>query len=328
MRARRWLMAVLIAGCVGSQDDPSQVHDLRVLGVEMDPPEMMLTPPMGTSCFTLFAALAQLAGGGGGDAGVDLALIAPFLRPVDMTWLIEDPDGGGRDISYDVSACSDTSDLTCRHDGGFVALTSGTTQAGELEYANVLAAQVVPDGGPLLIGAFENDPYKGLGGIRVPVVIHLTAGDEEIYAQKLMVYSCQAFPDMMANQQPVLPGMTVNGVEMPDAGRLMLRGTDAPLMFAPDDFTALQEQYVEPSFDLKEVHLVESWKVSYYATVGRFGSATLGGTDFTGTTDIQINQWHPGHDGGIPETDVDFWFVVRDGRGGESWIQRGAHYIP
>src|SRR4051794_15934495 len=107
---KRLLMVLVLAGGGGSQDDPSQVHDLRVLAAQMNPPEIMVTPPMGTSCFGLFGGLAQ-AFSGGSDAGLGALLpILPFLQPVNMTWLIEDPDGGGRDIAYDIAACASTSD--------------------------------------------------------------------------------------------------------------------------------------------------------------------------------------------------------------------------
>jgi hypothetical protein len=328
MNARRLLLALAIAGCVGSQDDPSQVHDLRVLGVQMDPPEIMIVPPAKSSCFGLFGGLA--AAFSGGDAGLStLAPILPYLQPVNITWLIEDPDGGDRDISYDISACASVDDLTCTGDAGYIGLTSGTTKAGELKFSDALATEQASDGGGyLLLNVFNNDLYKGLGGIRVPVVIHLKAGDEEIYAQKLMVYSCQILPGMKANLQPVLPGVRINDVDWPDGVTQPISGHDAPLLVSPKDYLSLQEDYVVPSFELKPVNLTESWKISYYTTLGRFDSSTLGGTDFTGSTDIQINTWHPGHDGGVPEQDVDFWFVVRDGRGGESWLQRKAHYTP
>lgn len=327
---RRLAALLLLVGCIGSQDDPSQVHDLRVLGVQMDPPEIMLMPPKGVSCFGLFGALAE-AFSGGGDGGTPMIPPAVFayLQPVKMTWLIEDPDGGGRDINYEIRACASVSDLTCNGDAGYVQLASGTTQPGELHYSNVLATQSPTDGGgPLLLNVLNNDTYKGLGGIRVPVVIHVQAGEEEIFAQKLMVYSCQIFPDMKPNVQPKLPGITIRGEEWKEGVTKLIKGSDGPPRIEPMDFTMAEEDYVVPSFSLTEVHLHESWKVSYAATVGRFSPSTTGGTDFSGTTDLQITDWRPGNDGGIAEQDVDFWFIVRDGRGGESWLQRQAHYIP
>jgi len=35
------LVAVLSSACLGPQDDPSQLHDLRVIGASFDPPELM-----------------------------------------------------------------------------------------------------------------------------------------------------------------------------------------------------------------------------------------------------------------------------------------------
>jgi hypothetical protein len=339
--ARAGLVVLCVAGCVGAQDDPSQVHDMRVLGVQMSPPEIMITPPPKASCFELFGGLAASLGGadGGTDAGNPLQqilpIIGPYLFPVETTWLIEDPDGGGRDISWELRACARQDDLTCSGDAGFVILDAGTTKPGELRYVTGFGLDALPakgdqpdGGGFLLLDVIANDIYKGLGGFRVPLVMHLKAGSEEIFAQKLMVYSCQIFPDMKANVLPELPGMKLNGVDWPQDGGLTLHSADAPFRVTPYDFTALEESYGVPSFDLHEVHLQESWKVSYYTSVGHMGPNTLGGEDFTGGTDIQVSTWLPGHDGGIAEQDVDFWFVARDGRGGESWLSRRAHYVP
>jgi hypothetical protein len=100
----------------------------------------------------------------------------------------------------------------------------------------------------------------------------------------------------------------------------------------PDDFSALEEDYVVPAFDLKPVHLHESWKFSWETTYGRFAPTTSGGTDFTGALAKPRSEWIPRNDDGgthvLVEQDVGFWIVVRDGRGGESWIHRVAHFVP
>jgi hypothetical protein len=66
------LLVAAFTSCVGPTDDPSQVHDLRVLAADAEPPELMAT-----SCSS--DPTAQLG----------------FLRPVRVRWLIADPNGQG-----------------------------------------------------------------------------------------------------------------------------------------------------------------------------------------------------------------------------------------
>jgi hypothetical protein len=343
---KRALLLLVLAGCLGPQDDPSQVHDLRVIATRFDPPEIMAP-----SC-------AGLIGGGGLggvldggvmlDAGMmlqppNLLALAAFAQPIQMKWLVLDPQE--RDISYDLRACADPSDLTCDSDGGWVEVQSGTMKPGTLALSSPIGASFLTgsiatflsgDGGqPLLFAVVQNDPYKGLGGFRMPVVLHVTAGDEQVFAQKLMVYSCRFFDDQKANVQPIIPGLSVMGDEWPeslDGGptRSFSLG-NGQIEMDPDDFSALEEDYVVPSFALKPVHLHESWKFSWFTSLGRFSPTTSGGTDFTGAVSRPRSNWLPRLDGGtaaLVETDVDFWIVVRDGRGGESWIERKAHFTP
>lgn len=320
------LIAVACAACVGPQDDPSQLRDLRVIGASFSPPEIMAP-----SCAGLLGAVA--------DGGMpNLSAFFSFAAPVELKWLVIDPLN--REISYDLRACTNTFDLECDDDGGWAPLASGTMRAGELKHTLPLGLTAVTgslfDGGTSLIAAVvSNDTYKGLGGIRVPVVLHLTAGTEQMFAQKLMVYSCKLFDDQKVNVQPVTPGVTYLGVHWPeslDGGpTLNIKLGNAELEMEPTDFSALEEDYVVPSLMLKPVRLRESWKFSWYTSLGRFSPVTSGGTDFSGMLSKPKSTWLPRMDGGtsaLVETDVDFYIVVRDGRGGESWIQRRAHFVP
>ncbi|MBL8955541.1 MAG: hypothetical protein JNK82_32500 [Myxococcaceae bacterium] len=327
---KRLILIVAVAACTGPQDDPSQVFDLRVIGASFSPPEVMAP-----SCQGLIGGIAD-----GGSGGALAAFIA-FAVPIELKWLVLDPNGGGRDITYELRACANPGDLECDDEGDWLPLTQGTMKPGELSYTVPLATTFLSgslfDGGqPLLLEVINQDQFRGFGGIRVPVVLHVKAGDEEVFAQKLMVYNCRFFEDQLVNVQPVIPGVTVNGREWPeslDGGptiNLSLSG-EREFEMAPIDFAPLEEEYVVPSFMLEPVRLKESWKFSWHASLGRFSSPTTGGTDFTGRVGEPESSWLPRIDGGTAGlfvTDVDFWFVVRDGRGGASWITRKAHFAP
>lgn len=299
------LAAVLSSGCVGPTDDPSQVHDLRVLAASFEPPELMAS-----SCTS--DALAQIA----------------FVRPVKLKTLIADPAGEGREIAYTITACANVNDRKCENENDFIELAAGTTQAGVLEHSFVLAANLLPDNVPLLQETVIQDTYKGLGGVRVPVVVKLSAGEELIYAQKLMVYSCRFFADQKPNVNPVLPGVLLDGQEWPEGAVRTLSGT-APFVLESIDFSDREEDYVVPSFGLEPVYLREAWKVAWHATLGRFSSSETGGIDFAGEGERHRNEWSPGPSGVVTdEKDVTFTFVVRDGRGGISWLTRTARWVP
>jgi hypothetical protein len=300
----------LLVRCVGPTDDSTQVHDLRVLAATFDPPEIMSPDCTNQQITTFF-----------------------FLQPIKMKFLIADPKGDGRDIDYTVSACANVNDHKCEDEGDFATLDAGTTQAGEFNFKATLATIILdPDGGsptPLLQETISQDLYKGLGGVRVPVNLHLTAGDEQVYAQKLMVYSCKFFADQKANVNPVLPGMNLDGQPWDEGVTRTLSG-NAPFVMEPPDFSDREEDYIVPSFSLDPINLHEAWKISWHATLGKFSSTETGGVDFSGEGEKHRNEWAPRTEDVIAgqEQDVTFTFVARDGRGGIGWIQRTAHWIP
>ena len=162
----------------------------------------------------------------------------------------------------------------------------------------------------------------------MPVVLELSASDthEKIYAQKLMVYTCQFFPEMKQNLTPVLPGLKFDGDPWPEGDVKKVKGKqEFPMV--PEDFTALEETYVVPSLELKPVNLTESWKVTWLTTSGTMSPYNTGGTDLAGQTSRHNAKWRPDQTA-TEAQDVDFYFVVRDGRGGSSWLRRSVRWEP
>jgi hypothetical protein len=317
MRLSPSALAVLAAAtaCVNGVDQRSDVHDLRVLGVKTEPPELMSD---GGCNFQDPLAFQQA--------------VSTWSMPVTYTALIADPLGGGRPIQYELWACGDPNDLTCADAGQRATLATGTTDAGaSLDTEVVLqlgpngpGTALDTDGGFLLLDVEQNDPYHGLGGIRMPLVLHVKAGTEEIFAQKLMIFSCQFFPDMKPNQNPQLRGFLLGGLPWPeDGGSVQGSGN---IQVQADNISDLEESYSVVAFDLSEVHLTESWIIDWYTTLGSFSPDETGGTDFAGNQDPHSTAWSVGS--GSPDAGVRFWFVVRDGRGGMSWEKQFLNYSP
>jgi hypothetical protein len=350
MRRPVFLIALFTGACVGSLDTASHVHDLRVLAASLEPPEIM----------------APMSPDASGPFPCDPSSLALYGAPLQYTALIADPQGAGRSIEYELSACADLGDLTCSNPGEVVPLARGSTRTNgapstELSltiapgltlltdagsqvdlpgpYGGLLSDAGLP-GVPLLAKVLSHDPNFGLGGFRMPLVLRVMAsgdaGTEVVYAQKVMVYSCQFFPDMKPNHTPHLPGIRVESLpqedggafEWPEDGILSWSGTDS-LQLATDDISALEESYVVPSYDLTPVHFTEAWQVDWFGTVGQFGPEETGAyNSFNGQPDPNRTAWMPGSGADAPDGGVTFWFVVRNGRGGESWTERHLHYIP
>lgn len=331
MRALALVLVVALLGsaCVEAEDNPSTLHDLRVIGMRFEPPEVLIP---GCNPQLLVGAAASAADAGSIQLPPQFQqLLALYAgKPLQFTALISDENGGGRELDYRLLACANRGDRQCDNDGDFVVLRTGKTTAGELKAVVAPGVQLLDDGNatPLLLEVIQQDTFKGLGGVRVPVVLELSAPDtgELIYAQKLMVYACQFFPEMKQNVTPVLPGILWKGEPWPEDEVKEHSGSEeVPL--SPMDFSALEESYVVSSLALQPVQLVEAWKVTWMTTLGTMSGYTTGGTGFVGDPGRHNIKWKPGQKVTEPR-DVTLWFVVRDGRGGNSWTSRRVRWTP
>ncbi len=288
--------------CVDVEDQPSRVQDFRVLGVATEPPELMAS-----ACEITTQTLDELS------------------EEVTYRTLLVDPKGEGRPIQYTLWACADTEDRRCENTANRVLLSEGSTVAGELAINVRPGASTLAEDVPLLQRVQELDPYRGLGGLRMPLVLRVQAGDEVVYAQKLMVFWCPAVEGMQVNVQPRIPGLRVDDVAWPEDAPLELRGP-GPFVVTSEDVTALQETYVVPGLRLEAVTLRESWEMSWHTTLGEFAPQETGGSTFGGQEGRHRTEWEP--PSGAEAQEVTFWVVVRDGRGGSSWVVRRALWSP
>jgi hypothetical protein len=332
------LALVAASSCVGAEDNPTLVKDLRVIGMSLEPPELSLKP-----CNpALFVALAApdagvgLGAGFGFDAGVssDALLRALSRVPLTLSMLVLDPQGEGRELGYRLRGCSRVGDRTCMAEHGSVELASGTLVPGEntlrLENQSQPAAARLDDAAatPLIVDVLRNDTYRGLGGIRLPLVLEVATADgaERVYAQKLMVFSCQFLPGQKANQTPIVPGILADGATWNESTDLEVSG-GADVDLEPASFDDREESYVVPSFELKPVQLVESWKLAWMTTSGLMSTYETGGTNFAGQAGRHKVRWQPDTRLGAPQN-FSIFVVTRDGRGGSSWIRRNARWTP
>lgn len=308
---RRLLLGLLLgcSACVGPEDTPGQVVDLRVLGISIEPPELLTTAlNPATQEIDMERAIAELS------------------VPLEIRALLADPKGEGREISWVLSACAWPGDRRCAEEANRVALASGKTQPGELVVTARPGVAVAEDGVPLLQKVFEQDLYRGLGGLRMPLVLRVSAGEELIHAQKLMVFTVPLVAGMEANVNPVLPGLIRDDQAWP-AGELPTLTGEGPFRLTPEDFSALEERYVVPTFELEPLPLEESWQLSWHVDYGRLSPEETGGTNLAGVEGRHRVEWTP------PARErerrnVNLWVVARDGRGGTTWLTRTFVYEP
>ncbi len=328
-RSRVLAAATAVALCFGCGirlDNPTTVHDLRVLGMSFDPPDVMMN-----ACTPQVFGLLLAGGADGGfviPPQVQELLAVPASKQLTFKALIADPAGNGRSLRYELSTCANNGDRECNADGSRIVLWSAELPAGEITAKVMVGAQLMSNGDPLLTEVIKRDPYKGLGGIRVPVVLKVFGPDsgELIYAQKLMVYWCHFFPAMKQNVQPVLPGMTFEGTEWKEDEVREVTG-HGPFRVAPLDYAALEESYVVPTLQFKPVTLQESWLITHHTTLGTMSPYQTGGGLSTQVEGSVESDWAPDSTQ-TSSTDVTFWFTVRDGRGGESWLSRKVRFNP
>jgi hypothetical protein len=335
MRKLASLLGLIAAclGCLGPLDNDTVVHDLRILGISMNPPEVQY----------------RTHGDGGlfGFCTVDTENIATS-QDIALSALVGDPAGGGRSLHYSFWGCPQTYSGICPDGGGYF-LGAGDGPAPELTATWPLAQMAItefeqscpPDQAcpaTPLITAFGTDPL-GLCrfGIEFQVELEVDAPDGEVvYGSSLMVFTpvpddyptdpsvCPPGPPPMQN--PMLAAFTLDGTALPlDSSPQVSASVSHTLR--PIEPSNGPQPYCVPTFTGGWASLTETWLFSAVTDVGQFNREQVGGagsvlSDQTGpSTDLDFTWTFP--DGG-PGLTADLYEITRNGRGGTSWIIRHA----
>lgn len=307
MRLRVVSLLLTLGGCSFGFDSPSLVKDLRVLAIEVDPPE--LTPD---TWLSPLRARALVVGSGAGEAldwSVALCLVAPTGAML----------GGGHDSP--VARCPQ----------GSAVLAGGTTSVDGIEYAGPVPAEVVA-----LAGSSQSVPPQ--------LQLELTVGAAPLYAEKSVRLSPVLPPGQESNQNPVLSGLTFDGqpwlAGVPISIESAACSSDKLETITNADGTTstLCTHEVVPSYDNAQrqyfvglsgitgeyVMEQEALRFSWFADQGVFHDDTTQQTSDGLTQQIGVsNVWR---ESSALKGDVTFWIVVRDGRGGASWETRVLHF--
>ncbi len=328
---RRVLLLALapLAACSLPTDDPSTVHDLRILAIQATPPELRY-PVHGSY---------QLQ-----QCNPDLSGIATW-PPIQLQALVADPNGGGRDLAWTWTECPQTPDEICPSDPAYVIAKGSGPPSGIAATFDIvgeaLAEQQITatcDAGcpptPLLTAFADNPLGFCRFGVWLQVGLEIDTPDAgSIYGSKLMVFTpvpddyptdggCPLGPDggMPEHDNPTFSVLQLDQTPLPVSGPVTVPAA-VPHTVTPVIPSGAEEPYCVPNFQGGWTNLTETWLFSLMTTVGSFSQEQVGAGGFGNVSGGQINltvNWTTPGDGGTATV----YSVVRDGRGGTSWITR------
>lgn len=276
------------AACTPSFESVSEVRDLRVLAISAEPPEAFVDQS------TLTVQTVR----------VRVLVADPVVRAgVDATAALCFPS--------DNRLCSDQKlDLPGQHG-----------DLGELDFE----VKASPTLSVLIVGALQDDKLKGLGGIRVQFSARLADGDPHgsIDASKTLLYS--SVPPDKANHTPriatlqilrangsteqLLEGQTLSLDRFEEVGLRPVLGA------GPEG----AESYTTTDLAGHSVDLTELPAYSFFTTLGaEYDRDTATEPVATQSPGFGLTRFRS-----LKAGSGQLWVVVRDGRGGESWLSAG-----
>jgi hypothetical protein len=305
------VLALAATACSNSFTPDTLVNSFRVLGVEADQPE--LHP---------------------GDTTALHALVVDPTRPGQtntLLWIGCDPDplDLGRSACSDLATLQDPTALALNVDGGAFVLPPGMHEIG---FDDSAAYQAPTD----TFADIPDASVQRLEGSVADVLIIAAAGELPITATDAQITAfftsvqngtipsivvidrVVISEEQILNQNPVLDDLWVDGAPIPDGGTFRVSaGETAKLSMTAPASSYEQYDLYEPDGTIEPQQ--EELLAAFYSTTGTFSddqAALDGGIPVTFTApDGGAQNPLPTDRGGT------VWVVVRDTRGGESWVQ-------
>jgi hypothetical protein len=343
---RRWGWLLLLAGC-HEFDDPSTVKDLRVLAVAAQPSEIILDDSVAIPEIAFTSLVVDPAG----------RPITYGLRACANDPRAPNAPGTGSEASGNYpagGARSTVGSALCPPDGpaSWTLPAPDPGPTGPQFTVRFTAEQ--------LMAAFVADVFPGPSGqlhggadLGLPIEIELTAtaGNTAVSALKRVIFWRQALrADQRPNQNPVITEVHVYPERDP-VTLLPVGPAGVLLADAPQAVAVAQPLWIEPvgaqaepylttvldrTTDHAQVHEVpaETLHYQFFATAGKFvPNETASELPFGATPGARVPleaRYEPPAAGtltldpasGRRASDVTIWIVVRDERGGASWVER------
>jgi hypothetical protein len=329
------------AGC-GNFQDVTTVVDLRVLAIRADPPEILIDPTSLTDLSRLpesfsTTVTALIADPAGGDRPITVdALACP--RQIDAVTaatgkngiVCKDPQSSDPDRSVSVTPPPPDSPLAVRTPFG----------DAQLEIPSMLPRE-------LLERAYMIDPSAKLG-FQLPIAFQLAvaAGPESEIAIKRVIFTVPP-PDhaeQPANANPRITGLTTYA-QRDDRAMAKAQGIDpqpfdpdhpptvplgGSLWFEPQGADTEAESYFARALTREATPQVvvsefkETLRYAFFTTAGTFSppsTNTVPPTIRTRPDHIHLESKYQAPTVMPADPSVVFWIVVRDERGGASWMK-------
>jgi hypothetical protein len=312
----------VLAGC-GSFENPSIVIDLRIVGMQAEPPEQVAPVDPMNPLGTMFE-----------DARV-CAIVA-------------DP-GAARRLRWEMTACAPNGDHRCNDPerpslvmGGGVIDDPDTSATAQVMCATLPAG---PELLAILRDAIEHDSLSGFGGVDLQVVIRVTpegaGASQAIYGAKAVRYSPELPAGRVANTNPTLTQIDVDrgdgGAPVPlvlarcveQTAPLALGATET-IHFMPIEPDGVREDYVVPTFEGGSRMFTENLRYEWLAGAGDWTRGGTGGPrDGAGNQPPLDTAWEsPAAEDLAGPTDVPLWIIQRDERGGAQWFEGCVRVTP
>lgn len=321
---RAWTLLVLgglalVGGCGESNPmlPASVVTGLRVLGVRAEPPEI---PPLATAEFEVLAYDEDER-----ELGYVFIVCDPVFEP------------GADGATF--SACQDEGVL----DGGEGLNALFTTGAARLIGTDLRVPQatyappVDANGDPIdiLAGLAPDDPRRMVGGAVTLLALVAPLSDLVVLTQNPDAFDFDTLDAEMVmkrltvsgrpvrNTNPVITGLTQDGTALASGAEVALvSGQTTELALEVSDTSVESFDYAFP--DGHTETLDENLSVTWFGTFGRFTDPR--------SQPGEVNVYNaPGGETPPPDPTgdrVDFWVVVRDDRGGQSWTTAVGRIAP
>ena len=324
------VIALLLAGC-GSFADPDIVVDFRVLALQATIPEQIIDIDIT-------------------DPAPPTELLEQMV-PTDICVLLADRNFE-RNLRWSMTLCNLNNDERCPAGGPQSVFRSGIWADPDLaDMPPQLCATVPVDGNLLgvLLDSYENDPYRGLGGIYYGVSLIVGGEDADpaldLYAAKTLRVQPRIPPELQANNNPTLAGVDVRLAEdqefqplpLTRCIDLMAAGVEPitveprqKIRFMPVEPEGVREEYVVPTLSGMSRMFTESPTYQWLASAGNYSAGSTGGTrDAFGNPATLFTDWTAPQAKDLNgPTDVSFWFIQRDERLGLQWYESCVRVVP
>ena len=285
--------------CTPSFELLEVVSDLRVFAIKAEPPEALIDVDGGT------------------------------VEDVQVTALVADPAHGAQKVTVVPTLCLPSDGARCVKTAR--QLASLTRAQGEVSFsltAQVLATNPVPDVASLLRDAVADDKLKGLGGVRLQLMLGVS-DDLDLHGQqtalKTLLFSPKDLPpgNPNKNHNPIALGVTLidldtkQPIAAPASGEPLTLFVNRQVGVRPRLGDGSIEQYQTVDLSGRIVTLRENLSWSFYTTLDGDLDRASADEPIAGAADppdglVRFQALRAGARGS-------FWAVVRDGRGGQAW---------